>query len=248
MSRKRNRQRRSRNEAPAWLKKPFQQLVNPIVPTEWCSPQQLEKIDDAAMRILENVGVDFMDDEALRLWEKAGAKVDHKKEHVWLDRGLVRELVSKAPAQFTWHARNPKRNLVRGGNHINFSPNSGMPYVSDLKGGRRVSTLADFENFVKLAHTIPYFHFAGGPLVEPQDIRNSLRHFHRIRVMTHNTDKAIRDTASGRIIAADTVDMMKIVFGGELPGAVTGGVVNVNSPLRFDNRMLGGLITYAQTG
>ena len=123
-----------------------------------------------------------------------------------------------------------------------------MPYVSDLDGGRRVSTLQDFENFIKMAHTIPYFHFVGGPLCEPQDIRNSLRHLYRVRVMGHNPDRAIRDTASGRIIASDTVEMMKIIFGGDLPGTVVGGVVNVNSPLRYDNRMLGGLITYAKTG
>ena len=64
MSRKRTaRVRRGRDETPAWLKKPFQKLSNPVAPTEWCSPPQLDKIDDATMRILENVGVDFMDEE-----------------------------------------------------------------------------------------------------------------------------------------------------------------------------------------
>ncbi len=246
--RTRNRVRRSKQDKPKWLQKPFQLLQNPIAPTEWCTPAQLDQIHDATMRILENVGIDFMDDEALDAWEKAGAKVDRATQHVWIDRGLLMELVEKAPSQFTWHARNEANNLQIGGNYINFSPNSGMPYVSDLDGGRRVSTLQDFEHFIKMAHAVPYFQFVGGPLCEPQDIRNSLRHLYRVRIMAHNTDRAIRDTASGRIIAADTVDMMKIIHGGELPGCVIGGVVNVNSPLRFDNRMLGGLITYAKLG
>jgi trimethylamine--corrinoid protein Co-methyltransferase len=246
--RTRSRGRRSTTDKPQWLQKPFQLLQNPIEPTAWCNPDQLEKIHDASMRILENIGIDFMDDEALSAWEKAGAKVDHKSQHVWIDRGLLLELVEKAPAKFTWHARNRDCDLTVGGNFINFAPNSGMPYVSDLDGGRRVSTLQDFENFIKMAHAVPYFQFTGGPLCEPQDVRNSLRHMYRVRVMAHNTDRAVRDTASGRIIAKDTVDMMKIIYGGELPGAVVGGVVNVNSPLRYDNRMLGGLITYAKAG
>ena len=246
--RSRSRTRRQVSDKPNWLKKEFQLVKNPIPPTEWCTPNQLEKIHDASMRILENVGIDFMDDEALSAWKKAGAKVDFKAQHVWIDRGLLLELVDRAPAEFTWHARNSAYNLTVGGNFINFSPNSGMPYVSDLDGGRRVSTLQDFENFVKMAHTVPYFQFVGGPLCEPQDVRNSLRHLFRVRVMAHNTDRAIRDTASGRIIAADTFEMMKIIYGGKLPGCVVGGVVNVNSPLRFDNRMLGGLITYAKLG
>ena len=32
------------------------------------------------------------------------------------------------------------------------------------------------------------------------------------------------------------------------PFPVIGDVINVNSPLRYDNRMLGGLITYARAG
>ncbi|MEM8863325.1 MAG: trimethylamine methyltransferase family protein, partial [Chloroflexota bacterium] len=246
--RSRSRNRRKVSDKPNWLNKDFQLLKNPIPPTAWCPPEQLEKIHNASMRILENVGIDFMDDEALDAWQNAGAKVERKSQHVWIDRGLLLELVDKAPAEFTWHARNPERNLKIGGNFINFCPNSGMPYVSDLDSGRRVSTLQDFENFVKMAQAVPYFQFTGGPLCEPQDIRNSLRHLYRVRVMAHNTDRAIRDTASGRIIAADSYEMLKIIHGGEMPGCAVGGVVNVNSPLRFDNRMLGGLITYAKLG
>ena len=70
-------------------------MQNPIEPTAWCSAEQLDKIHDASMRILENVGIDFMDEEALDAWEKAGAKVDRSSQHVWLDRGLLMELVEK---------------------------------------------------------------------------------------------------------------------------------------------------------
>ena len=33
-----------------------------------------------------------------------------------------------------------------------FAPVYGPPFVQDLDGGRREATLADFENFVKLAN------------------------------------------------------------------------------------------------
>jgi trimethylamine--corrinoid protein Co-methyltransferase len=156
--------------------------------------------------------------------------------------------VATAPSQFTWHARNPAYNITIGGNHIAFTPNSGMPYVSDLARGRRPSTLADLEAFIKLAHTIPLFHLAGGPFCEPQDIPASLRHLHKMRLMLTTTDRAIRDVAHGRVIPEDEVAMLKIVFGDELPGVCTGGVVNVTSPLRLDDRMIGGIIAYARHG
>ncbi|MGB0388197.1 MAG: trimethylamine methyltransferase family protein [Ardenticatenaceae bacterium] len=249
MTRSRRRPRKKRRQPTiSWLKMPFQQLTSPVEPFQWVSDEKIEKLHEASMWILENVGMAFMDAEALSLWEQVGAKVDHSEQRVWIDRGLLLETIAHAPSQFTWHARNPEYNIIIGGNHIAFTPNSGMPYVSDLDGGRRTGTLADFTNFVKLAHMLPFFHLAGGPFVEPQDIPASLRHLHRMYAMLTTTNKGIRDVAHGRVIPEDDVAMLKIAFGGELPGVCTGGVVNVTSPLRLDDRMIGGVISYARLG
>ena len=51
---------------------------------------QVHRIDDASMAILEDVGVIFRDDIALEDWKRAGADV--RGERVHLDRGLVREI------------------------------------------------------------------------------------------------------------------------------------------------------------
>ena len=249
MAKSRRRARKERRQPEiSWLKTPWQQIRNPIDAVEWVSAEKLEKLHEASLWILENVGMAFMDAEALDLWEKAGAKVNHAEERVWIDRGLLLDLVAKAPSEFTWHARNPAYNVQIGGNHLAFTPNSGMPYVSDLDGGRRAGTLADLEKFVKLAHTLPFFQIAGGPFCAAQDIPASLRHLHKMRMMLTTTDHVVRDVAHGRIITQDEVEMCKIAFGGELPGVVTGGVINVTSPLRLDDRMIGGIISFARLG
>src|SRR4051794_3208329 len=41
---------------------------------EVLSPEQLDRVHDTAMRVLEGIGIDFREDEALALWAKAGAK------------------------------------------------------------------------------------------------------------------------------------------------------------------------------
>src|SRR5688500_7312420 len=97
--------RAQRAESPL-LKIPFRQIRNRLPPLQVLSPEQLEPLHQASMHILENIGLDFMDPEALMIWEQAGARVDQKAQHVWLDRGLVLEAVSKAPPSFTWRARN----------------------------------------------------------------------------------------------------------------------------------------------
>jgi len=247
MARTRTRKAR-RTPSLSWLKMPFQQLTSPVEPYRWVSEEKLDQLHEASMWILENVGMAFMDPQALDIWEKAGAKVDHSEERVWIDRGLLMESIAHAPSQFTWHARNPAYNFTIGGNHLAFTPNSGMPYVWSLDEGRRPSTLADFTDFVKLAHTLPFFQLAGGPFVEPQDVPVSHRHLERMKIMLTHTDRAVRDVAHGYVIPEDEVAMAKIAFGGELPGPCIGGTINVTSPLRLDDRMIGGILTYARHG
>lgn len=226
---------------------PFQELRNPIPPIELATHEDVEKLHMASMQILENTGLDFLDDEALTLWKKAGAKVDFKSRHVWLDRGLVMEAVTKAPSTFTWRARNTTFNVKIGGNAIAFAGPSGMAYVNNLDSRRRTGTMTDLENLIKIAHMCNVLHFPSGSLLEPQDIPVSVRHLRRTFASITLSDKAIRCPPHGRIIPMDDISMAKIVFGDDISSQpVLGGVINVNSPLRYDERMLGGLITYAR--
>ncbi|MEM9777063.1 MAG: trimethylamine methyltransferase family protein, partial [Chloroflexota bacterium] len=136
MTRRRNRNRPKRQESGI-LAQPFKQPQNNWSPYHILSQQQLHDLHEASMNILENIGVDFMDAEALDLWEAAGAKVDRATEHVWIDRGLVEQALETAPSRFTWRARNPAHDVVIGGNHLTFAPCGGMVYASDLDQGRR---------------------------------------------------------------------------------------------------------------
>lgn len=203
------------------------------------------------MHILENVGLDFLEGEALALWEEAGARVDYKNQHVWFDRGQVMELVAKAPAEFTLHARNPAHSLHIGGDHINFATVGAAPYYSDLENGRRPGTLDDYRRMVKLAQLCGPLHIVEGLFVEPQDIPVPLRHLEKGLALLTLSDKVYTTAAHGREAATDYVQMAAIVFGGlDTIGQhpVLASNVNANSPLRFDEQMLGALIVYARHG
>jgi trimethylamine--corrinoid protein Co-methyltransferase len=239
--------RRQRAESPL-LKFPFRQLRNPFPPLELISAEQVEELHNASMHILEQVGLDFMDDEALELWQKAGAKVDYSAQHVWIERGLLLQAISTAPASFTWRARNPQHDVIMGGNFIAFGPNGGMVYATSLARGRRVGSTEDYENFVKLSQMCQVLHFGCWGQVEPQEVPASIRHLRRAYAGFTLTDKAMLEAAHGREITRDIINMAALVFGTLNGAPVIGDVINVNSPLRFDNRMLGGLITLARAG
>lgn len=245
--------RRNRNRPePGFVQPPYRQLRNPLPPYGWLMPEGIVRIHLASLQILEEVGVDFLDEEALQIWQQAGARVDFSAQHVWLDRGLILEAIAQAPPSFTWRARNPAHNVFIGENALAFGPNGGMPYVTSLDFPRRAGTMADLENFVKLAQLSNVLHFASWEQVAPQDIPVNVRHLHRLRAAFLLTDKPVMEAAHGRIITQDCIDMARLLFGdaqGNLPPEpVIGDVINVNSPLRYDERMLGGLITYARAG
>ena len=253
MSRRRERRRgrRRRQVASPLADKPFGRLQNPFAPVEALAPEQVERIHEASMYILEEVGIDFLDDEALDLWEAAGARVDRDSRHVWIGRGIVTEALEKAPAEFTLHARNPEHTLTVGGNHVNFATVGAAPYYSDVEVGRRPGTLADYERMVKLTQLCGPIHVVEGLMVEPQDVPVDHRHLEKWLIQLTLSDKAHTTAAHGRKVAADYVEMAALVFGGKealQTQPVLASNVNANSPLRFDERMLGALIVYARHG
>ncbi len=248
--RRRKNRKKGRQTSP-YFNIPLRQLRNPWKPYEISTDEQIEKIHDASMRMLENTGIRFMDEEAMDLWEKAGAKVDRAKQHVWPDRGLLMELVAKAPTSFTFRARNPERSRIIGEDYICLFPNAGMVFARDLKRGRRPGVKEDVVNLCKLTQMTNVLDVAPMQTVVMHDVDVNDKHLDTQWLSMTLTDKPFLGTSHGPIITQSVIDMAKIVFGDDLKpeeGPVTGGVINVNSPLVYDDRMLGGMMNFAKHG
>ncbi|MEM1266154.1 MAG: trimethylamine methyltransferase family protein [Pseudomonadota bacterium] len=207
---------------------------------------QIARIDAASMEILETVGVLFRDPIALDDWRRAGAKVDG--EIVYLDRGLVRELIASIPASFTLHARNPVRSLPFGGDHAIFVPMTGAPYLRDLDDTRRSPTLDDLANFHKLAHMLPALHSSAHHIVEPCDHPISQRHLRITYSSMKHSDKTFMGMTTSPRNAEDVMEMCAILFGEETleTQAVVTGNCNGNSPLVWDETMLGAMRAFCR--
>ena len=211
-----NRTRNRRQLPPAVQFGPFgpsAPLRNPQPPYSWLDEESLESIHQASLTILEEIGLDFLDAEALSLWAKAGARVDLAAQHVWIDRGLVLQAIDSAPPTFRWRARNPAHDVPIGGSQIAFGPTGGMVYVHDLSGGRRTGTMADLEMLMKLAQLAGVLHFGCWEQVTPQDVTLSQRHLRRLFAGLTLTDKPVMEAAHGRVISADNIAMAFLAMG-----------------------------------
>lgn len=215
----------------------------------WCEimdGSQVERIDSASMDILENTGVIFRDDIALTDWKAAGAKVDG--ETVYLDRGLVRDLIATIPSDFTYHARDPRKNVRLGGRHSIFVPMTGAPFLRDLEDVRRNPTLDDLAMFHKLSHMMPSLHSSAHHIVEPYDHPISQRHLRITYSSMKHSDKTFMGMTTSPKNAEDVMDMCAILFGPEFmeDHPVTTGNCNGNSPLVWDETMLGAMRAFSK--
>ncbi len=215
----------------------------------WCEimdGNQVEQIDAASMDILENVGVVFRDDIALADWKAAGAKVDG--ETVFLDRGLVRDLIATIPSDFTYQARDPNKNVRLGGRDSIFVPMTGAPYLRDLEDKRRNPLLADLAMFHKLSHMMPALHSSAHHIVEPYDHPISQRHLRVTYSSMKYSDKTFMGMTTSPKNAEDVLDMCAILFGAEFMEShpVTTGNCNGNSPLVWDETMLGAMRAFCR--
>ena len=252
MTRRNRDDRRSRRAAAAVRQSPWREVTNRFAPLAAISGDELAFIQDRSLKVLEEVGVEFLHDAALDILAAAGADVARDTRRVRFDRALVTEALARAPGRFTLHARNPKRSVTIGGNRIAFCPVASPPFAHDCANGRRTGNFNDYCDFLRLGQSLNALHFFGGYPVEPTDLPAASRHLDCLAAFVTLTDRAWHAYSLGAERIDDALSIIAIArrkSREELksePSIVT--VVNANSPLRFDTPMLDGMLAMARHG
>ncbi len=231
---------------------PRLEVLNPYPPMEVLSADQLEAIHSTSLRIIEELGMEVMSARALGVFKAAGAQVDPSTHNVRLDRALVERALRSAPASFVLTPRNEANRVTLGANHLNFGLVAGPPNVHDCERGRRPGNFRDYCDFIRLAQYFNVMHLIGNQVCAPTELPANTRHLDTYRANLEYSDKVYHCTAIGAGRALDGIRMMAISRGltlsqiAESPGVIT--IISVNSPRRFDEAMLDGLITMAEYG
>jgi len=224
-------------------------FVNTMPRYEILSADSIAVLDRGWRRIVSEIGVQFAKPEAVELFAKAGQQVDG--DVVKLDPEFVLEQVARAPREFDVQARNPANNVHIGGDHMVFSSVYGCPFVRE-GDVRRDATLNDFRQLAMLSQAYDELDSAGGVICEPNDAPLDSRHLDMIYALQTVTDKIYMGNVVSGPNAADTIRMTEILFGGlggkgraaieRTPATIS--LINCNSPLRWDDRMLDAQFEY----
>ncbi len=241
---------RSTQNAPRIPQLPWRQVVNHHGPFPILEPEGVERIHDASVRVLEELGIEVWSAEARQLFADAGATVDG--EMVRIGRDIIDEALKTAPSSFTLTSRNPDKQIELGGRNVAFGLVAGPPSVHDAINGRRPSNMDDYENFIRLAHYFNAIHIVGNQVAAPLELPANSRHLDTYRANLVLSDLCFHTLSIGRARARDGIEMMAISRGSSVeemadsPGVIT--VINVNSPRRFDEEMANGLMEMSSLG
>ncbi|MEL7568301.1 MAG: trimethylamine methyltransferase family protein [Dehalobacterium sp.] len=211
--------------------------------------EEVLKIHEKTLQILEEVGVEFTYDPAINVLKEHGQKAEGHR--VYFKKEFVEEMMKKAPKAFTLHARNAEKNVNCNHTDIIFTPSYGPPYIYAADGSRRYSNMEDYNNIVKLAGACENIHSTGGNVCEPNDVPDEIRHLKMLYSHIKNSDKTFMGSAYGEIGAGDSIAIAEMMFGGremikKKPVLIT--LINSITPLKYDDRMLAALMTYAKVG
>lgn len=252
-----SRRRKSRSAAadetrPAGRQINYKRIRTSLPAVPILGEDQLETIHQASLRILEEVGVEFMGERARELFRQAGAEVDEASGRVRLAPELVATALESAPAEFTLTPRNPDNRMEFGGNSICTTSVGGPPNVHDCINGKRNGNYEDYCNLLKLVQVHDVVHATGNQPAPPLELPAFSRHLDCYQAAATLTDKCWLNTSIGEARARDGIEISRISRGispeemARNPSCLT--IISVNSPRRFDGEMSDGLITTARHG
>jgi trimethylamine---corrinoid protein Co-methyltransferase len=231
---------------------------NPDRPTEPLPMEGVLAIHNAAMTILEDIGIEFLNLEAIAVLEAFvpdGVIIENRHAEgarIRMDREFVMAKIKLAPAKFTITPRNPEKALPFGGNHVIFASIASPPNYSDMMTGRVSGTREHFQKLVKLTHYFNCIHVHAGYQVEPLDSHPSVRHLDCLHDQLTMSDKVVHAYSLGTERIEDVMEMVRIAGGltdaefAAKPRMFTN--INSTSPLKHDLPMLDGAMRMARKG
>ena len=198
------------------MTKHIKSITNPKLHLEVLTPQEIRKIHDATLHIIENVGVRFPSHKALDIWQAHGAQVDRERMVVKAKPQLIEEALKKAPPKYDLCARDASQDLPLDGNHVFVGTDGcGVEIIDIHDGQRRSSRLQDVGEVARVADAMEEvgFHWVA---LSAQDKPVKTRGLHEIKAIWENSSKHLQtESIYNEHEARAAVEMAAMIAGGK---------------------------------
>jgi len=198
------------------MTKNIKSITNPKLRLEILTPQEVKKIHDATLHIIENIGVRFPSARALEIWEANGATVDHEKKIVKVKPHIIEEAIKKAPPTYNLAARDSQQDLPLDGNHVFVGTDGcGVEVIDINTGERRTGVLSDVRDIARIADATEEVAFHWVP-VSAQDKPAHTRGLHEVKTIWENSTKHVQtESIYNEREAKAAIEMAALIVGGK---------------------------------
>lgn len=209
----------------------------------------LEQIHLATLEVLEDVGVRIDCEEALDIFRQAGARVEDDTKIVHIPAYIVEGAVKTAPHQFTVGGRDPKNDVIIGGDRVSFIPfGEGVTVEDPYTGEIRESTKEDAAKIARLTDAFDSFSYSFDTVIA-RDVAPETLPLHTLDAQANNTTKCLWTSPEGKRSAEYLVEMGRVIAGGDeqlkAKPVIMGGGCPI-SPLTLCKEYTEALIVYAR--
>lgn len=210
---------------------------------------QVAEIRAATLTILENVGIHFPSEKALKIFSEHGAKVDPVTQIVKIPSDLVIEAMAQAPRVYTLTGRSEGTDLILDGSMSYFATDgSGTETIDFETGLQRGSTKADVAMMARVCDCLSSISFYW-PIVSAQDCGPSSP-LHELDASFNNTSKHVQSvTIIGEDLSRYALQMGEIIAGSKKDlrnKSPLSCLVCTIAPLGQDKEGIEGAMLYAE--
>jgi len=209
----------------------------------------VQQIHETVLKVVSQVGVEFLHEEAHDAFREAGASVDGNR--VCIPPDIFMEVLSHAPKSFTFYDRGGNQHMLLEPYEVHFGTYGTAPYwYNPFTGERELSTLETIALTAKVCDALPNVEWSM-PMGVPSDVPAAIADRYQFFQAVTNNTKTLYSSAYTEEGMADVVEMAAVVSGGldclrERPYFTTG--INPGSPLRYDHEVTGKLLVMAKAG
>jgi trimethylamine--corrinoid protein Co-methyltransferase len=198
------------------MSKNIKSISNPKLKLEILTTEEVRKIHEATLWIIEHVGIRFPSKRALDIWEANGATVDREKKIVRVKGDVIEEALQKCPPAYPLAARDPAQDLPLDGNHVYLGTDGcGVEVIDIHTGEKRTSRLQDVKDIVRIADATEEvaFHWVA---VSAQDAPVEARGLHEIKAVWENSTKHVQTESIYNVHEAEAaMEMAALIVGGK---------------------------------
>lgn len=179
------------------------------------SARDVERIHDAALDALENIGLADAPESGVAYLTGAGA-IQGNDGRIRFPRALIEDTIANANRSLTLHARNPAQDLELSGSRVHYGTAGAAVHLVEANGREyRESGVQDLHDAARICDALNNIHFVQRPMVCRDILDNCEMDYNSVYACVSGTTKHVGTSFYEPGHVAPAMELLHMIAGGE---------------------------------